>query len=128
MKCRRRTLLIGLALVLLLAIGAGPVLMWPTSSQAERKAATLRLGMPLGEASLICEKDISVWSAITSLASPYRSFHCRFADGSKLTVRAERSREDVNTFLVSALQITPPEHPLTRLRRTLARIMPALEE
>jgi hypothetical protein len=42
---RRRTLLLGLALVALLAGGLAVAVLWPTPSEAERKAALIQVGM-----------------------------------------------------------------------------------
>jgi hypothetical protein len=128
MNRRRRILLLGLALLLLLAAGVGKATLSPMPSQAERRASTLRLGMTLDQASSLCDKDNLVWSAITSLMSSRNSFHCRFADGSCLTVRGQRSWGDGPEFRISSLETTPPDHPLTRLRRSLARVLPFLGE
>jgi hypothetical protein len=114
--------------LVLLTIGVRVAVLWAGKCHAERRASTLRLGMTLDEASSLCDKDVYVWAPLSSLSSPRRSFLCWYADGSRLTVRARRSPERFDVFLVTSLEASPPDFPTTHLRRLLARILPFLED
>jgi hypothetical protein len=124
MRNRWKVWAAGLALVLLV-VGVGVVSMWPTSCEAERKAALVHEGLTYQEvAGLIGEpNELIEWNH-------QKSVRCKtFNDHSGLIVcfRLEKDGNNLVGFLTSArVSPPPPVHPLTRLRRTLARLIPAL--
>jgi hypothetical protein len=145
MKRRRRILLLGLALALLLAGGIGAVLLWPLPSEAERTAARIEVGT-LWDQELellarpgqryLADSDYRE-RAMLATGSPRRrpavdltaidsgTRRWRYVDGSTLNVT-----RDLEGCCVTSVFTTPPPpvHPLTRLRRTLARALPFLGE
>jgi hypothetical protein len=109
MRKQRRTLLLGTTLVLLLTGGLVAAVLWPTLSEADRRAALYPVGM------------IDVHEPKVS------SIHWLFDDRSRLEVTfAPKDGQ----WRVDRVRTWPPSpvHPLTRLRRTLALIIPALGE
>jgi hypothetical protein len=81
-------------------------------SEAERAAAKIEVGMTEDQAAAVAGPVI------------YFTRSATFADGSTLSLDI-----DPWDFRVTAIRTTPatPVPPLTRLRRTLARIVPALD-
>jgi hypothetical protein len=136
----RRTLLLGLAAVLLLAFGLGASLLWPTPSEAERMASQLRVGMTMGQVGRVNEylggSDPLILTSGRVVApgeftsrivfdDPGRSERgIVFNDGSSIIITLSENGP------VASIRTTPPEpvSPLTRLRRTLARALPFLGE
>jgi hypothetical protein len=119
----------GIAFVQLLVIGADVALLWPPPpSEAERMAAHIRVGMPHDQV-----RRVLAW---------YKTFDtpevggrwgtwCRFEDGSSLYVGVPGGLWPRDTTLtVNSVCTEPPPyiHPLTRLRRPLARVLPFLGE
>jgi hypothetical protein len=129
----------GIALVQLLIIGVDLALLW--RNQAEVAGARLSVGMKYLEARetlwlaggylpkrLLRRKD--EWKKRQSGVQEWK-----FSDGSAMRVAYETdwsvddSMTGVSTTVTSVFAIPPPSvHPLTRLRRTLARIFPALDD
>lgn len=160
-----------MALVLLLALGVGAALVWP--NDAERKATSLRVGMPILEVVDVLgpqgDSDRNLYhdevpapvvgaGVVVLLCSsfgqgPFLSAaafaHGRTEvpehfwaqqDGSAVSVvfrSPDGSSQDSDLepwremqLVVASFRTTPPPtvHPLTRLCRTLARILPFLKE
>jgi hypothetical protein len=140
MSRRRRTLLLGLALVAMLTAGVGAALLWPTPSDAEQMASQLRVGMTMGQVGQVSEylggSDPFILtsgravppgrsSTLITFDDPGRSTRgVVFLDGSSITIAIDGGG------LIGHIKTTPPApiHPLTRLRRTLARAFPFLGE
>jgi hypothetical protein len=124
MKLRRRTL--WLAALLLLALDLVAIL-WPRpANQAEAFAANLRDGM------LRADIEESLQSAggmpVSRISPDDDSFAWRFDDGSTLAALF-KSRSDAEARFVWVHAYPPdPVPPLTSLRRSLARVFPALKE
>ena len=124
--------LAGIALVQLLVIGVDVALLWP--SEAERGAALVRKGMTdsqvwevLGEP---CEGRFRLLPMTVKNVFHDECYCCLFDDGSYLYVSLNGSGERREEFRVTNVRTQQPlpAPPLTRLRRTLARIFPALKE
>jgi hypothetical protein len=113
----------GIALVQLLVIGVGAALLWP--NEAEAAAARIRKGMTLSEA----EEALGRHGGGLGGSMRAQGYQYPFEDGSCLTLSLVRSGLwepwDVGAFWTEP---PTPVHPLTRLRRTLARVIPALGE
>jgi hypothetical protein len=116
----------GIALVLLLVIGAAVALVWP--SEAEWVAAKIEVGMRRDQVWAVVNPSPSAWRP------PSRFFDespwvLNYADGSILLIEFT-PRVDSRPERVALVRTTPPPpvHPLTRLRRTLARFIPAVGE
>jgi hypothetical protein len=124
-RTRRRILLLGLALALLLASGVLVALLYPMPSEAERTAAKLSVGMPWEQACVLA-KSSAVGSGDLTLARRLDgAISWRYEDGSALTIDS-----DTMARCVASIETTRPPsvHPLSGLRHTLARIIPALRE
>jgi hypothetical protein len=125
MRLRWKVWLAGIALAQLLVVGV-EVALWPTPSEAERLATRVRLGMTKDEARRALDGydpyELRGWDS---------GFWCHFADQSDLNVGLRRDAgpkgvRDTVSFIHTGT--APPEPPLTRLRRTLARVFPFLAE
>jgi hypothetical protein len=115
---------VGIALVQLLVIEIDAVLLWPTPCEAERKAVSIREGMTSKEVDKLAGttrfgpyyviEDRYIWPTL---------LHWEYEHGSRLVVALESGQ-------VASIRTTPPTPipPLTHLRRTLARVFPALKE
>jgi hypothetical protein len=118
--------LAGILLVQLLVVGVDVVMLWPTQSYAEQAASQVKSGMTEDDV----DKLISSYWVNTSMGRDTRvSDHVqlchRLGDGSILIVTSDPRSGRV----VSAHSWNPVKtHPLTRLRRTLAHLIPALKE
>jgi hypothetical protein len=130
---RRYTLLLSLALVALLAAGTGVALLWPTPSEAERMAERIEVGMTFRQvAKVVPPPPQGRWSA-NFLGDPFEIGWDQ-DDGSTLFIEFATPEEgelmNGKFARVAAVRTTPPPpvHPLTRLRRTLARAFPFLGE
>jgi hypothetical protein len=122
MRKRWKVWVIGIALVLLLALGAGLALLWPVAdtSESERAASRIRVGMSFDEAEKRIGPSLS-WVFCTD-AGWHR--HGRFPDGSWISIHTDLIDR------VESFRATPPAapaHPLTRLRRMLGRLVPVWE-
>jgi hypothetical protein len=120
----------GMALVLVLALGVGVALLWPIPSEAERKAALICDGMTYNEASTSLGETSFAWEStqydqrgVISKASTV--FCYRYPDQSGLRVFVDSNSGLVDDVFIDDFPSVPL---LTRLRRTLARIFPALKE
>jgi hypothetical protein len=130
MNCRRRTLLIGLAVLVLLSVGIGAVLLRPMPSEADVAAERVRVGMTEDQARSLFDKSIYCQ---TSEALGCKGFVYCFADHSNLCFMTHWAEvaEGVQVFRVTSISTQPPYPPvppLTRLRRVLARLLPDLGE
>jgi hypothetical protein len=120
MKRRRRNLLLGLSLALL-AVGVVGLLLWPTPSEAEWVAALLHEGMTREQVLEVISEGHRGY-----IAGLYDYWDC--SDGSILRVYYDRSPDRVFYVINISADPPPPEPPMIRLRRTLARVLPFLEE
>ncbi len=137
MRSRRRTRLLGLALVLLLALGVGVSLLWPMPCEAEQTAALLHIGMLERDACQLIDSDTArirlpnSYSGLAPWPPDYQTHSVFFADGSRAAVDFQKNSS--GEWRLSSVKVEPPDpplvtNPLTRLRRTLARILPFLVE
>jgi hypothetical protein len=149
MKSGPLHLLVGLALVLLLALGVGATVLWPEPSEAERVAEHVNPGMErtpvlvllVGQKKSL--RGLTLWENWEpergwvepfAVSGPVRlTSHGRqrydFKDGSALLVYYDWDRGQEHGHKVTSVRATPATaHTLARLRRTLARIFPALKE
>jgi hypothetical protein len=137
MKRRRRILilLLGLAaLLFLLAGGVGAALLWPVPSDAERAAVKVEAGMTLPQAHVSAAANApgliphsSMWGPDPREDGP-EDYLCFYGDGSALVITFGPAGEG-GRHVVSVAPSPPPSvHPLTCLRRTLARVLPFLRE
>ena len=117
----------GISLAQLLVIDVDVAVLIP--SEAERAAAKIEVGMTWEQATQLLPAlsttlgervSIVAYRVPVPLSGPFFEF---FDDGSVLTVTL-----DVSGACVETIQPTRATHPLTRLRRTLARVFPALAE
>jgi hypothetical protein len=111
----------GIVLVQLLVIGAD-VALWPVPSEAEQAAGRMKVGETLDET------DLPFFSRMDAFGnlSGYRA-QPAFSDGSSLELMVS-FRQD-GEILDSVEVLRPnPIHPMTRLRRTLARVFPYLAD
>ena len=126
MNRRRRTLLLGLVLVLLLAGGIVAAILWPTPSEAERMAALIQVGMTSEDVARLLpgkfdfdvkspEDDVFVFFEPTDPDGP--AMYLTFAKSGPRRVTAVWTTRGHSRI-----------PPLTRLRRTLARALPFLGE
>ncbi len=113
----------GIALAQLLVIGVDVALLWPAPSEAERAAAMIKMGMPMRDFEQARARFPKSVGGGGNLLTDWKLF----PDGSSIFVRFSR---DVGGWPVELIDTTPaaPVHPLTWLRRKLARILPALAE
>jgi hypothetical protein len=119
----------GIALVQALVIGADVAVLWPIPTEAERKAEMIQIGSLLSPESAEQLFGPSRWrTGCDGTEVTYSRQIWRFDDGSQLTIDiSNRSNTD---YSVQDVQSSParPVPTLTRLRRTLARILPFLAE
>jgi hypothetical protein len=110
----------GIALVQLLVLGVDVALLWP--SQAEQIASRLREGMTETEV----EEAVGRLGGLKVETTGWKDYRPSFDDGSSLTVEMVRSERLGQEWRVRSFRVVPsaPAHPLTRLRRTLARVFP----
>jgi hypothetical protein len=114
----------GIALAQLLAIGVD-VALWPTITEAEQVASRLWLGMTADQATQVVDE----WYSQQAVSfRPDR--WSKFSDGSSLALYlSQEALTGGDAYVVNIRAIPPPSvHPLTRLRRTLARAFPFLGE
>jgi hypothetical protein len=112
---RRRILLIGLALVLLLACGLGAALDWPQpSSEAEQKAGMIDEGMSFDQVAAMVNSNAFVPPAAPKDGPGYIDFGWSYDDYSVLYVSF--GSPEVGPLRVVAVRTTPP---VSRLRREL---------
>jgi hypothetical protein len=130
MKRRPLALILGLAVLLLLAVGA----LWPVRSEAERKAALLHVGMTEEEIVNIVRPDRGPRILRSSDNGLAKSLSKSYGDGSALFVEFDPEPivdgMPLNAIRAAYIDTSPPPTvpPLTRLRRTLARAFPFLGE
>ena len=115
----------GIALVIVFAAGVGQSLLWPMQSEAEQKAALIHEEMTWDQ---VLELLGPPWSRRDPPADEFGWYQ---GDKSFLKVAFGPSEEGVRC--VVSISADPPLlyhriHPLTRLRRTLARVFPFLAE
>jgi hypothetical protein len=123
MRYRWKAWVAGIATVQLLLIGI-EVALWPTPSEAERFATHLQEGMPTEHARTILGGR--VWSGPGSMGAS--GYFCTFEDGSSLTLTVDGKRGSGKPYRVTSIRIYPGGPLLNRLGRTLARLIPALQE
>jgi hypothetical protein len=123
MTRRRRILLLGLAVLLLLAGGLVAAVLWPTPSEGEQWAAKFRVGMALEQAWDEFHEDVGWLPGNIGGGSTYGRW-CK--DGSFVILTINWPEQSRGRAIVTAIVTTPPDpvHPLTRLRRTLALAFP----
>jgi hypothetical protein len=120
-------LYLGLAVLLLLAAGVGVAVMWPTPSEAEEDAASIRVGMTTAQVREVIESFPDTRRRLLATGDNGEVIGVNFDDESGLSIDytgegESRRVRDVEVFA------PPPVHPLARLRRTLARILPSQGE
>jgi hypothetical protein len=119
MNRRRRTLLLGLALVLLLAVGVGATLLWPQPpGEAGQKADRIHEGMSFAEVAKALEPATAWLNGSPGSGPGYLEFGWSCDDESVLYV-SFGSPEEVGPLRVVAVRTTPPVSFLARLRREL---------
>jgi hypothetical protein len=126
MQGRWKLWVAGIALGQLLVIGVDVAILWPEPCEAEQFAARLRVGMTESEV-LDTAGDLGMsWGGTLRVQMHHRLFD----DGSSLTVAMCWSGRRGEDRRVGNFEVIPPTlvHPLTRLRRTLARSFPLLGE
>jgi hypothetical protein len=128
---------LGIALVQLLIVGVD-VAMWPTFSEAKRAAVLVREGMTFDQ---VQERIglIQMYVDYASIAKEHpgewispivsNDYLRKFPDGSKLILTIPWDEQMIPSRVTHLVIISPPHvPPLTRLRRTFARLIPALKE
>jgi hypothetical protein len=128
---RRRTLLLGLAL--LLVVGSVVAILWTTPCEADRKAALIRKGMTKRDVFDVMGPQSPMDDMLTRIQDPELIRGTELAwlqeDRSALHVGFRSSEAGAEPVVVYTwTREPPPVHPLTRLRRTLARVLPFLGE
>jgi uncharacterized protein YndB with AHSA1/START domain len=123
---RRWMLLLAVAVFALLANGLAIAARWPTPSEAERKAALLRVGMSWDETFVLMAPRWPM-TYLGNEAGTRLYIGWPQSDGSQITVTFVPVEEGGRRAL-SIRTTPPPVHPLTRLRRTLARAFPFVGE
>jgi hypothetical protein len=118
----------GIALAQLFVVGVDVALLCPTSSDAEKMAGRVGLGMT--ESEMI---DAIGWRDYVpgTTIPPPRIFWRPCDDSSEITITMARPLPAGQEQRVEHVQSTPatrPVHPLDHLRRTLARVFPILAE
>jgi hypothetical protein len=108
-----KVLVAGIALVQMLVIGVDTAL-WPIPCEAEQWAERIRDGLTESQE---FELDRDYVGAKESIGG-WRFFY-RFADGSQMTIKGSTGSAHTDP--------PPPVHPLIRLRRALARVVPSLK-
>jgi hypothetical protein len=125
MKIRRRPWLLGLLLIVLLVGGSAVAVFWPSPTDADQWTALVHTGVNHQDLVRLFGK---AWEEKgypkdkDGVIKRESTWH--YPDGSTLTITFGPERE--GKLNATSIQTTPaaPVHPLTRLRRTLARIFP----
>jgi hypothetical protein len=128
MNRRRRTvLLLGLALVPLLLFGGVVIaLLWLMPSEAERRAAMVEAGMTwLQTQEVALPNSIGPYTPTTD-GRLDGDYYWTYADGSILIVTFGQADDRYASSVRTSPP--PPADTMTRLRRTLARLLPFLGE
>jgi hypothetical protein len=119
----------GVVLAQLLFVEVGVLLLWPgPPSEAEQVAARIPLGMTVSQVKKVFLGRYELHS------DGYREWaecNTNFGDGSRVFVEFGRGRIGwLDEYVAKSVRTTPaiPVHPLTRLHRTLARVLPFLTE
>jgi hypothetical protein len=127
MKTRWKVWVAGIALAQLLVIGVDVALLWPS----EAKVAAERVRPGMSELEVSSSFDGRIYRQCVE-ALGYKAFLYQFADRSCLCVGMNWAEtvDGEHIFRVTSVRNSPPPpvHPLTRLRRTLARALPFLGE
>jgi hypothetical protein len=120
--CKRwRLWLAGIGLVQLLVIGIEMALLWPMPSEAEQWAERVRTGItPQQRRELASALLFNVGSKSMGYLERYK-----FPDGSQLSFIYDSYADEIRDVTMRPGEPVPP---LTRLRRALARLIPALGE
>jgi hypothetical protein len=113
----------GIALVQLLVLGVDVAMLPPTAFEAEQWADRIQQGMVDAQWDEV-ERRFGFGEAPFGSAGVF--LHC-FADGSRLTI-SRNPFGNGRPYVVVGTQPPTPTHPLASLRRTLARMLPFLEE
>lgn len=123
MRKHRRLLAALLALVLPLALGVGATVLRPTLSEAEIALSQTHEGMWQTQVEEVV--GLTPYCFWGERGTPNWTTKWRFPDGSGFTLVFEQGG-----VVLPVSEVHPPDavHPLIRLRRTLARIFPALKE
>jgi hypothetical protein len=132
---QRRTLLLGLAALLLLALGIRSAIVWQEPiSEAEKAASRIEVGMTADQALQLAEPSFtgvnggtpSLWEPDESGRPPLvrGTYFWVYRDGSVLTTAIDQP----GGIVTSVQTRQNPINPLTRLRRTLAHAFPFLTE
>jgi hypothetical protein len=127
MTCRRRTLLLALAVLLLLAVGLGLAILWPMPSEAEKDAASIRVGMTPGQVHEVIETLPSTRLRLMSAGEDGVVIGISYDDESGMSIWYVGEGGSLRVREVEVFA-PPPVHPLTRLRRTRARVLPFLAD
>jgi hypothetical protein len=123
MSRRRRTLLLGLSLALLLALGVGAAALWPSPSDAELAATRVEVGMGMYDAFERLPFSCRPPDVEGSTVFGPMDVNWPYPDGSTLSLT-------ISGATVSSVRVIrpPPVNPIVRLRRTLARLIPVLDD
>jgi hypothetical protein len=131
MNHRRRTLVHALALLVLLAGGFTAATAWPQPpSEAEQRATLIREGSAYQEKRPLLGQATLTWSSTQHdeqgvVSKAHRVYCWDYADRSRLRVFVDDDSGIIDHIFADS---TSPAPPLTRLCRTLARVMPFLAE
>ena len=113
----------GIALVQSLVIGVDIALLWPTPTEADRMAAMIHKGMAMSFVAEMEEMQPVGWATRDASGRGLSRFSARnFGDGSCILVLYDQDSR------VASVATGPTDAPLTRLHRTLARVLPLLGE
>jgi hypothetical protein len=133
---RRRILLLGLAVLVLLAGGIGAALLWPQPPcDAERMAALIRVGMTPEE---VYDEQLHFnrspeFGPLPRPVFVIEDFGTKEkeaipqTDGSAVFITWDENGDDLRVAAVRA-RLPRPVPALTRLRRTIARALPFIGE
>jgi hypothetical protein len=112
-----RILLLKCALTLLI-ISVVSALLWPTPCEADRKAALIRVGMTQNQVRELVGPDAVGW-----INREMPSCGWIYSDWSRLHIDCAVPEP----HRLERIQVYPPDSPLDRLRRSLARVLPFLK-
>jgi hypothetical protein len=116
----------GIALVLMLLLGVVVSLLWPEPRcEAGRVASQIRIGMMYTDAVAVMDLNKSNQSIDRGDHKTF-AYRC-FKDDSTIIVNWDLSGR-ISWVRAGLPRPNPPVHPLTRLRRTLARALRFLAE
>jgi hypothetical protein len=118
--------LFGLAALLSLAAVLGVTVLWPAASEADEDAASIRVGMTPDQVQEVVESFPDTRRRLMAAGENGEVIGISYDDQSGMSIEyagegESRRVRDVEVFA------PPPVHPLTRLRRTLARVLPFLK-